>query len=265
MSAASDQCSREFLDFAIELAEASGPLIRETFRRPLAVKTKDDLSPVTEVDKAVETRLRERIASRYPEHGIVGEEYGETEPEAEFVWVIGPIDGTKQFAAGLPTFATLIALARNGKPVLGIIDQPVTSERWIGMAGTGTTFNGKPVHTRPCARLADAIMATSAPDYFDELATPAYQRLDEAPRWPLYGAGCHAYGQIAMGYIDIGIEASHSAFDYCALVPVVEAAGGVISDWQGNPLTIHSGDRFIAAGDPRIHRQALDLMAAALS
>ena len=265
MNAASDQRSREFLDFAIELAEASGTLIREAFRRPLSVEAKDDLSPVTQSDKAVETRLRERIASRYPEHGIVGEEYDDTQVSAEFVWVIDPIDGTKQFAAGLPTFATLIALARDGKPVLGIIDQPVTSERWIGMTGTGTTFKGKPVHTRSCERLADAVMATSAPDYFDALAAPAYQRLNEVTRWPLYGAGCHAYGQIAMGCIDIGIEASHSAFDYCALVPVVEGAGGIISDWQGDPLTIHSGDRFIAAGDSRIHRQALDLMAAAMN
>ena len=265
MSATSDQGSRELRNFAIELAEASGTLIRDAFRQPLIVETKDDLSPVTQVDKAVEMRLRERIASRYPEHGIVGEEYDDTQIDAEFVWVVDPIDGTKQFAAGLPTFATLITLARDGKPVLGIIDQPVTSERWIGMTGTHTIFNGKPVQTRRCKRLANAVMATSAPDYFDALAMPAYQRLNEATRWPLYGAGCHAYGQIAMGYIDIGIEASHDAFDYCALVPVVEGAGGIISDWQGEPLTIHSGDRFIAAGDARIHRQALDLMAAAVS
>jgi len=260
MNASSDEYLREFLEFAHALAEASGTLIRDAFRQPHSVEVKDDASPVTQADKALESRLREQISARYPQHGILGEEYDDTQMSAELVWVIDPIDGTKQFAAGLPTFATLIALARDGKPILGIIDQPVTSERWVGVAGSCTTFNGNSVQTRPCKRLSDAVLATSAPDYFDSKAAPAYRRLHEATRWSLYGAGCHAYGQMAAGRIDIGIETEHSAYDYCALVPIIDGAGGAITDWQGNALTIHSGDRFIAAGDPRIHRQALDLI-----
>ena len=260
MTTSSDRYLREFLEFAHELAETSGALIRDAFRQPHSVEIKDDASPVTQTDKAVESRLREHISTRYPQHGILGEEYDDTQVNAELVWVIDPIDGTKQFAAGLHTFATLIALAHEGKPVLGIIDQPVASERWVGVAGAGTTFNGKAVRTRPCEQLTDAVLATSAPDYFDAQAAPAYQRLHETTRWSLYGAGCHAYGQMASGGIDIGIEAEHGAHDFCALVPVIDGAGGTITDWQGDPLTIHSEDRFIAAGDPRIHRQALELI-----
>ncbi|MDH3377615.1 MAG: histidinol-phosphatase [Gammaproteobacteria bacterium] len=260
MKLSSDRYLREFLEFAHELAEISGALIRDAFRRPHSVAVKDDASPVTPADKAVESRLREQISARYPQHGILGEEYDDIQANAELVWVIDPIDGTKQFAAGLPTFATLIALAHDGRPVVGIIDQPVTSERWVGMSGAGTTFNGKPVRTRRCEHLANAILATSAPDYFDAHAAPAYQRLHETTRWSLYGAGCHAYGQMATGCIDIGLEAEHSAYDFCALAPIVDGAGGAITDWQGDALTIHSGDRFIAAGDPRIHRQALALI-----
>ena len=263
MRSANDAELRGFLDFALELTETSGALVRDAFQRTHSIEVKDDSSPVTEADIAVEASLRERIASCFPTHGIMGEEFDDTRVSAEFVWVIDPIDGTKQFAAGLPTFATLIALAHDGRPVVGIIDQPVTSERWVGVADACTTFNGSPVRTRACERLAGAVLATSAPDYFDTLTAPAYQRLHEATRWSLYGAGCHAYGQMAAGRIDIGIEADHSAYDFCALVPVIEGAGGTVTDWQGHPLTIHSGDRFIAAGDARIHRQALNLIAAA--
>ena len=262
MKSANDEELRGFLGFALELAETSGALVRDAFQRTHSVAVKDDSSPVT-ADIAVEATLRERIASRYPAHGIIGEEFDDTQVSAEFVWVIDPIDGTKQFAAGLPTFATLIAVARDGKPMVGIIDQPVTSERWVGVADACTTFNGSPVRTRSCEQLDSAILATSAPDYFDTLTAPAYQRLHEATRWSLYGAGCHAYGQMAAGRIDIGIEADHSAHDFCALVPVIEGAGGTVTDWQGDALTIHSGDRFIAAGDARIHSQALSLIAAA--
>lgn len=265
MSPLPRQTLTPFRDFALELADASGAIIRAGFRKPHSVEVKDDLSPVTDIDKAVETTIREMIAARFPEHGIMGEEFDDTDLDAELVWVIDPVDGTKQFAAGLPTFATLIALARDGVPILGIIDQPVTAERWIGLTGEDTTFNGAPIHTRPCANLAEAVLATAAPDYFLDSARHTHDILVRDTLWPLYGAGCHAYGQMAMGYIDIGVEASHNAFDFCALVPVVQGAGGVISDWQGKPLTIHSDDRFIAAGDSRVHQQALELIETALS
>jgi len=264
VNAALSRLTGDFLAFALDLAQASGALIRDAVKQTTEVELKGDLSPVTPIDRAVEAEVRERITSRYPQHGILGEEYGQQQAQAEFVWVLEPIDGTKQFVAGLPTFATLLAVAHEGKPIIGIIDQPVTSERWVGAVGRHTEFNGRRIQTRECKQLADAVMATSAPDYFNPATALVYQRLLEATRWPLYGAGCHAYGQMAAGRIDVGLEADHNAHDYCALVPIVEGAGGVISDWQGAPLTISSRDQFVASGDPRIHGQVLALIETAI-
>ena len=247
----------EALRFGCRLADASGKLVREAFRQPHELEIKDNLSPVTAVDKAVEACVREMIASTYPEHGIMGEEYGSVGLDREYVWVIDPIDGTKQFAAGLQTFGTLIALARNGSPVLGLIDQPVTGCRWTGALGMPTCFNANAILPRRCARLADAVMSTTGPDYFKGEAASVFNDLNQQTLWTVYGAGCHGYGLLAGGTVDLLIEARNDPFDYCAHVPIVEGAGGVISDWNGDPLTIHSGDRVLAAGDPHLHRQAL--------
>jgi histidinol phosphatase-like enzyme (inositol monophosphatase family) len=247
----------EALGFACRLADAGGRLIREMFRQPHEMEIKGNLSPVTAADKAVETCVRQMIASAYPEHGIMGEEHGNVALDREYVWVIDPIDGTKQFAAGLQTFGMLIALARNGSPVLGLIDQPVTGDRWTGVEGMPSCYNGHPIRTRPCLWLADAVMSTTGPDYFRGKATPVFEDLNRQTRWTVYGGGCHGYGVLAGGTIDLLIEARNDPFDYCAHVPIVQGAGGVISDWNGDPLTIHSGDRVLATGDPQLYRQAL--------
>ena len=246
--------------FANRLADASGDIVRSGFRVNRDVTIKPDQSPVTEIDRKVETELRRLIEKEFPDHGIIGEEFGDVRTDAEYVWVLDPIDGTKQFAAGLHGFGTLIALAKAGEPVIGVLDQPITSERWLGVQGRPTTLNGKVVETCACDSLAHATMATSAPDYFYDGGWHAYQQLNKITRWTVYGAGCHGYAMLAAGFIDVAIEAGLSPFDYCALAPIVENAGGVITDWQGARLTIHSGDRIIAAGDAHMHHDALAVL-----
>jgi inositol-phosphate phosphatase/L-galactose 1-phosphate phosphatase/histidinol-phosphatase len=246
--------------FANRLADASGNIMRSGFRASRDVVIKPDQSPVTEIDRKVEAELRRVIEKEFPDHGIIGEEFGDVRTEAEYVWILDPIDGTKQFAAGLYDFGTLIALAKAGEPIIGVLDQPLTSERWLGVRGRPTTLNGKAIETRACHSLADATMATSAPDYFYDGGWHAYQQLNKITRWTVYGAGCHGYAMLASGFIDVAIEAGLGPFDYCALVPIVENAGGVITDWDGTRLTIHSGDRIVAAGDARMHRNALAVL-----
>lgn len=245
------------LGFAGRLADASGELIRGMFRQHHELEIKGDQSPVTAADKAVEARVRQMIASTYPDHGIIGEEQGSVGSDREYVWVVDPIDGTKQFTAGLQTFGTLIALTRGGYPILGLIDQPITGDRWTGAEGMSSRFNGYSIQVRGCTRLADAVLTTIGPDYFKGDAASVLADMNQQTRWTVYGAGCQGYGLLAGGTIDLLIEAGLDPFDYCASAPIVEGAGGVISDWSGNPLTIRSGDRILAAGDPKLHQQAL--------
>ncbi len=249
-----------YVVFAEQLADASRAIILEALSWPRSVQMKADASPVTETDCAVEERLRQMIRRAYPDHGIMGEEFADRDLEAEWVWVLDPIDGTKAFIAGVPVFGTLIALARDGVPVLGVIDHPATGERWLGGAGLGARLNGAPIAVRSCDRLADALLCTNTPDHYRGADWAAYERLTGAVRWTSYGGSCYAHGRLATGFIDLGFEAAHDPVDYCAIVPVVEGAGGVITDWEGAPLTIRSGSRFLAAGDRRMHAQALELL-----
>jgi len=249
-----------YIDFANRLADISGEIIRASFRKLNSIEVKADESPVTDIDREVERTLREEIESECSDNGIIGEEYGSFKEDAEFVWIIDPIDGTKAFISGIPVFGTLIALARYGEPILGIIDQPISRDRWIGADGVQTTFNGSPVCVRQCPDIAEAIIETSSPEYFKGSDRNAYEHLVGATKWAVYGGSCYAYGLLSSGFIDIGFEAEHDPFDYCALVPIVKNAGGVITDWQDSPLTIRSGTRFIAAGDKRVHAEAIRIL-----
>ena len=251
----------QFLALAIELADAAGAAIRPHFRQALTVDDKPDLSPVTVADRAAEAAMRRLINARFPEHGIIGEEYGPEREEAEFVWVLDPIDGTKSFISGVPLFGILIALARAGRPILGIIDQPILRERWIGAAGRPTTFNGAAIRTRACAALGNATVFSTGPDMFRDADAAAHARVAAAAKLQRYGADCYAYGLLASGFIDVVLEASLKPYDFSAMLPVVEGAGGIASDWRGAPLTIASDGRVLVAGDCRVHQQALALLA----
>jgi inositol-phosphate phosphatase/L-galactose 1-phosphate phosphatase/histidinol-phosphatase len=249
-----------FLALAAELADAAGAAIRPHFRQKLQVEDKPDLSPVTVADRAAETAMRQLIAARFPEHGIIGEEFGREREGAEFVWVLDPIDGTKSFISGVPLFGTLIALARAGRPVVGIIDQPISRERWIGAAGQPATFNGNPIRCRPCPALAPATVFATSPDMFRGEDAAAFARVSGAAKLVRFGADCYAYGLLAHGFIDVVIEASLKPYDFSAMLPIVEGAGGIATDWQGRPLNLASDGRVLIAGDARAHREALGLL-----
>ena len=251
-----------FLALAADLADAAGEAIRPYFRQPIAVTDKPDLSPVTVADRAAEAAMRRLIAARFPEHGIIGEEYGAERADAEFVWVLDPIDGTKSFISGVPLFGTLIALAQQGRPILGIIDQPISRERWIGAAGHPATFNNTAIRCRPCAALAGATVYSTSPDMFPGPDAAAHGRIAKAAKLVRFGADCYAYGLLASGFIDLVVEASLKPYDFSAMVPIVEAAGGIATDWQGKSLTLASDGRVLVAGDPNAHREALALLAA---
>ena len=251
-----------YLALASDLADAAGEAIRPHFRQSIAVDEKPDLSPVTIADRNAEAAMRRLIAARFPDHGIIGEEYGTERETADYVWVLDPIDGTKSFISGVPLFGTLIALTQQGRPILGIIDQPISRERWIGAAGTPTTFNGDAVRCRPCAALAAATVFSTSPDMFKGSEAAAHARVAAKAKLVRYGADCYAYGLVALGSIDLVIEASLKVYDFSAMVPIVEGAGGIATDWQGQALSLASDGRVVVAGDPHAHREALALLAA---
>lgn len=246
--------------FAEELADAAGIVIRRYFRSGFDIIDKPDLSPVTIADREAEAAIRDLIAARFPEHGIIGEEHGADRPGAEFVWVLDPIDGTKGFTCGRPLFGTLIALCRDGVPIVGIVDHPALGERWVGAVGRPTTFCGQPVNTRGGRCIGNAVLLASSPHMFKGVQQPAFDRVRLACRFVQYGSDCYHYGIVASGNGDIVIEASMGIYDYLAAVPVIEGAGGVITDWSGRKLTIASGDTVLAAGDAALHAETQALL-----
>jgi len=250
----------EFLELAAELADAAGAAIRPHFRTRLTVDDKADLSPVTVADRGAEAAMRRLIGARFPGHGIIGEEYGRERDDAEFVWVLDPIDGTKSFISGVPLFGTLIALAQRGRPILGIIDQPISRERWVGAEGRETTHNGTPIRCRECPTIAAATVFATTPDMFKGPDAAAFARAAGAAKLVRFGADCYAYGLVALGFADLVIEASLNAYDFGPMGPIVEGAGGIVTDWRGAPLGLASDGRVVIAGDARAHSQALALL-----
>ena len=206
--------------------------------------------------------MRRLIEEAFPADGIIGEEYGTRNEGAGRQWVLDPIDGTTSFIAGRPIFGTLIALLQDGWPVLGVIDQPIAKERWVGVIGEGTTFNGKPVQCAPCKDLADAVLGTTTPHQFTGDDVDAFMGVAKsvAERKIIYGGDCYNYALVASGHVDLVIEAGLKVHDYAALVPVVEGAGGQMSDWQGHPLDADSDGRVIALGDPARLEDVLEAM-----
>lgn len=240
------------LDLAGRCADAAGAVARRHYRTPVAVDVKADTSPVTVADREVEATIRAILTAERPQDGILGEEHGSVGLDADFVWVIDPIDGTKSFISGRPLFTTLIALLHRGVPVLGIIDQPVTGDRWVGAAGRATTLNGVAIHTRACADLGLATQAATMP-----FPQPEFTETAAASRYMVWGGDAYAFGLLAAGFIDLMVEAGLQTYDWAALVAVIEGAGGVITDWQGQPLRLGSSGDVLAAGDPALHAQVL--------
>jgi len=234
------------------LADAAGRAIRPLFRSGTPVIDKDDASPVTAADRAAETAMRRLIEAEAPRDGIIGEEYGEKPGTSGRIWVLDPIDGTTSFIAGRPIFGTLVALMEDGWPVLGIIDQPIANERWLGATGRPTLFNGQPARCRPCAALESAVLGTTSPHLFSELQGEQFLKLasNVARRRIVYGGDCYNYGLVAAGHLDLVVEAGLKLHDYAALVPIVEGAGGLMCDWSGEPLNADSAGDVIALGDP---------------
>ena len=246
-----------FFALAERLADATGPIARTYFRGRFSVDDKADSSPVTQADREMEAVMRELIEDTFPDHGIFGEEYGKTRMDAEWVWVLDPIDGTQGFVTGKPLFGTLIALTRGGRPVLGVIDAPATGERWVGGEGRPTTFCGNRVTVRDCDDLGKAWLYTTSPYLFPDGDDAAFERLRLKAKKTNFGTDCYAYGMVAGGWADVVAESGLKPYDYLALAPVVEGAGGIITDWSGQPLDLESDGRVLASGDRRVHRAAL--------
>jgi inositol-phosphate phosphatase/L-galactose 1-phosphate phosphatase/histidinol-phosphatase len=252
---------RAFEALAHRLADRAGEIQRRYFRTPVSVEAKADASPVTIADQEAEAAMRDLIAAAYPDHGILGEEHGRERIDAEFVWVLDPIDGTKSFITGRPLFGTLIALAHRGRPVMGMIDQSILRERWVGVAGGVSAWNGRPIAVRACPRIEDAVLFATSPAMFRAGAeNDAFGRVQQRVRLPMYGGDCYAYGLLAMGFADLVVEAGLEPYDFMALVPVIEGAGGLLTDWQGRALELGSNGQVLAAGDARVHAAARGLL-----
>jgi histidinol phosphatase-like enzyme (inositol monophosphatase family) len=256
------------LDLMVRAAEAAadvaGAVIRPFFRGPLSADLKGDSSPVTIADRIAELALRAVLQERFPDHGILGEEFPIRNEQAGLRWVLDPIDGTRAFITGRPVFGTLIALLADGVPVLGIIDQCVTGERWIGVAGRPTIFRGPfggAAGVKPCASLAEAELSITSPEMLTEPDRPGWERLRAAVRRTSFGGDCYAYGLVALGQIDVIAESSMQVWDWAALVPVIEGAGGSLTDWRGHALTPDSDGHTLAVGDRRLLPSAIDLLA----
>ncbi|MCA1198425.1 histidinol-phosphatase [Sphingomonas sp. R647] len=253
--------SQADIDLAQRLADAAGAAIRPYFRGKFGLESKDDASPVTLADKAAEAAMRRLIIAERPMDAIIGEEEEDRAGSSGRTWVLDPIDGTRSFIVGRPIFGTLIALLEDGWPVLGIIDQPIIAERWLGVTGRTTLFNGQPAQARTCRELSKALLATTSPALFTDDQLHAFEHVDAAVLSTVLGGDCYNYGLVASGHLDLVIEAGLKLHDFAALVPVVEGAGGRMCDWQGDPLHAGSNGEVIAAGDPARIEELVEALA----
>lgn len=256
----------DFAAFIEQLATAAGETIMPYFRTSLSVENKSSthsLDPVTEADRGAEAVMRRMIKTTFPQHGIVGEEFGIEHEDAEYVWVLDPIDGTKSFISGLPVWGTLIALLHHGKPAFGMMHQPYIGERFYGDNGAAI-YRGpsgrRHLGTRRCATLADAVLFTTSPQLMNEADRASFRRVEQEAQLSRYGGDCYAYCMLAAGHIDLVIETELKPHDIAALIPIVTGAGGIVTTWEGEPA--QSGGRIVAAGDRAAHEAAIKLLQA---
>ena len=260
----------ELTQFALRLADAAAEVTLAHFRTALPVDNKTehlaDYDPVTIADKGAEEVIRNMISDHYPEHSVLGEEHGMHKGASDLTWVIDPIDGTRSFVAGVPLWGTLIALNDGAQPVIGVMDQPYIGERYVGRPGGSeaiTRFGTHVLKASACTKLSEAIFATTDPALFDaEGVRPAFDSLQAKTRLRRFGGDCYFYCLLASGTIDLVLDPGMQAFDIQALIPIVEEAGGVVSNWEGGPA--QAGGNIIAAATPELHQEALREIAASL-
>jgi myo-inositol-1(or 4)-monophosphatase len=257
----------DFSAFVDELASVSGDAILPFFRTALAIDNKagaGSFDPVTAADRAAETAMRALIRKTFPDHGIVGEEFGPERADAEYVWTLDPIDGTKSFIAGMPAWGTLIALTRRGEPVFGMMHQPFTCEHFTGDGGAAHyrgPAGARELHVRACTALNDAVLYTTSPMLMNGADRAAFARVEEAVRLSRYGGDCYAYCMLAAGHIDLVIETELKPHDVLPLIPIIAGAGGIVTAWDGK--SPNAGGRIVAAGDKRTHAAAMAVLNAA--
>jgi histidinol phosphatase-like enzyme (inositol monophosphatase family) len=245
--------------FLLEIAGQSGDFLRPLFgQADLAIETKSDQSPVTAADRGAEELMRAAIARKFPGHGIIGEEFGSERADAEFVWMLDPVDGTKSFITGVPLWGTLIALLHRGNPVLGCIHQPILRQLMIG-DGTATTLNGKTTRCRPTLRVEDATLLTSDPLNPAKFQDGArYDRLQKRARLVRTWGDCYGYLLLAAGWADISLDPIMNPWDIAALVPIIRGAGGIVSDWHGGAA--FPAESTVAAATPTLHAQVMEML-----
>ncbi|WIY25643.1 inositol monophosphatase family protein [Parasedimentitalea psychrophila] len=253
------------VEFAIYLADQARLVSLPGFRKDVQIVEKNDLSPVTEIDRSVESFVRGMVEKTYPSHGFLGEEFGSLNLDAEELWVVDPIDGTRSFITGWPIWGTLLAKLRNGSPEIGLIDMPAIRERWLGICGKGCTFEDRSgvkqdCRVSSCETLAQARFYTTNILYFEPADRAKIEILLQTAAVPRFGGDCYSYGLLASGHVDLVVEAKLEPYDYFALIPVVESAGGIITDWSGNTLHQGSDGRVIAAATPQLHAAALEIL-----
>lgn len=248
-------------ELANQMADRARSILQPYFRTRLPIQDKADTSPVTVADRETETALRTMVESHFPEHNIIGEEHGQRQQGGRFTWVIDPIDGTKSFVSGMPTFGTLISLQDTGQPILGVIDIPISDERWTARRGSGAHYNGAPCHTSAVTELSDSILYSTEPDPFSPAQLARFDALARQVKLRRFGGDCYLAGLLASGHIDLLVEANLKIYDVMAMVTVIEEAGGCISDWRGEPVGGPDWDGgLLASATEELHRQALAVL-----
>jgi myo-inositol-1(or 4)-monophosphatase len=251
---------------AHELADLSGPVVLKYFRKATPVENKavgGAFDPVTKADRGAEKAIVQALATRLPDHGVIGEEFGVKPGTSAYQWVIDPIDGTRSFIIGSPLWGTLIGVLRDGKPIFGLMDQPFTGERFWSDARASylSRGGGRPTRlkTRACTRLEDAVLTSTHPDLFESPAqASALARLKDVALLTRYGGDCYNYCLLAAGFVDIVLEPALKSYDIAALIPIIERAGGRVTTWDGGDAS--NGGDVIASGDALLHEAALELI-----
>ncbi len=257
--------NQELINFANHLADLSSNIAHKYFRKEINEQKKHDDSPVTIADQEIEGILRKEISKKYPKHGIIAEEYKDINLDADFKWVIDPIDGTSSFIIGKPVFTTLISLTYKNKPILGLINQPINNERWLGIKDRKTIFNDSEVSVRKSGLVENSVLCTTSPVFFKGKNLEIFNKITAKTLYQeyggvFYGGDSYLFGLMASGLMDIIIDTGLKNYDYCALIPIINGAGGIITDWQGKEVDINSSGQILACGDKKVHDQLLKII-----